>query len=169
MFLSVRVEATEVILDPGATSAMGSAQGWGNLDAALYSRLGFGFSVTQSKQSFRSANGAVDPGLHDYTLEIPLLRRGNWTMYVFRGTSVDCGHDPNAQTPILFPSRETYAFGLLADFESGDLRWKNVGGLNMRARICESGHYAFNFVNLVETAWKLYETKNGYQVRSPPK
>ena len=167
IFLSVRVEANEVVLDPGATSAMGSDAAWQSLDAALHAELGYGFSTTVSSQQFRSANGHVDPGMRDFYLEIPLCRNGKWCLYQFRGTSVNCGTDPSAKTPILFPSRDTRVFGLIADFEDGTLQWRHLKGFGMRSRICESGHYAFNFVQFVKAAWQLYESKNGVGVRCP--
>ena len=75
----------------------------------------------------------VDPGMRDFYLEIPLCRNGKWCLYQFRGTSVNCGTDPSAKTPILFPSRDTRAFGLIADFEDGTLQWRHLKGFGMRS------------------------------------
>ena len=166
LFLSVSLSGGEVVHDPGATNAMGSVTAFQLLDSELRERTGYGFTRKPSTGKFRSANGQLSSGVYDYELKIPLLdsASGQFGMYIWKGTGIDCGSAASSQTPVLFPISALRAFNVLVDYSSGQFCFRNIGNLVVKARTCSSGHFAFDFVAIVSAAWQLFHIRG----RSPP-
>ena len=153
IFMSVGVFPGEMLLDPGATLAFGSTTAWHDLDQALHRVLGYGFTISPSCQQFRSANGKVDLAIQEFSIDFPMSVDGVYKMYRFQGSSVDCGKSSNAQAPILFPIKDICALGMIVDFYTCKATVRHLQHKEIHFRPCDSGHFVFSFVDLVNSAW----------------